>query len=252
MPTLRRLLIASVLVVVGVAVSPAQVSVSTGFDYTRGDYGLGEDTEILAIPFSATLVTDRWIWRASLPYLRVSGPAHVLPELGQVGVERPENTTESGFGDLVFAGTYALDTRAGRPAFDFTGKIKLGTADEGKGLGTGGTDIHGQVDIFHVLGNWAPYATLGYRVLGDSPELQLENGFYVSLGASYRWSEPTRVGAVLDWRQRAVRGGDDALELTVYVTHRLTTRWRLQGYLVAGASDASPDSGVGGVIGYDF
>ncbi len=252
MNTLTRSLLGAGCLALLSSAAQAQLTLSTGFDYTSGDYGLTEDTDMLAIPFTATYTVDQWTWRASLPYLRVSGPAYVVPELGQVGTVRPVSTTESGVGDLVLSGTYALATQPGRPAFDFTGKVKLGTADEDKGLGTGETDFYAQADVYQVYGDWAPFATLGYRVLGDSADFELENGLYASVGASYRWSEPTRVGAVFDWRQRAVSGGDAAVELTLFATHRLNERLRVQAYVLAGFSDASPDHGVGGVLSYDF
>lgn len=249
---LNSLLIGAGMLALVPASTYAQLSVSTGFDYTTGDYGLSEDTKMLAIPFTATYTVEQWTLRASLPFLRVTGPAYVVPDLGQVGTLRPVSTSESGAGDLVVAATYALPTQEGRPAFDLTAKVKVGTADEAKGLGTGETDFYAQADVYHVYGDVAPFATLGYRVLGDSPDFDLESGFYASAGFSYRLTDPTRVGAVLDWRQRSVRGGDAAVELTAFVTHRLNERWRVQGYVVKGFSDASPDTGVGGVIGYDF
>jgi hypothetical protein len=244
--------LAAGLLAFGAPLTRAQFSLSSGFDYTSGDYGLSEDTRMFTVPFTATYVSDQWTFRASLPYLRISGPAYVVPDLGQVGGLRPVSTTESGLGDLVLSGSYALPTAANRPAFDLTAKVKLGTADEARGLGTGENDVYVQGDVYQVYGDIAPFATLGYRFLGDPSGFRLKDGFYASAGVSYRWSEPTRVGAILDWRQRAVSGGDAAMELTAFVTHRVDERWRVQVYAVKGFSDASPDAGLGGVVGYAF
>lgn len=227
-------------------------SLSSGFDYSSGDYGLSEDTRMLAVPLTATYRSDTWTFRASLPYLRVSGPAYVVPELGGVGGVRPVSTTESGVGDLILSASYALPFREGSPAFDLSAKVKLGTADDAKGLGTGESDFYAQADVYQVFGDFAPFGTLGYRVLGDPAGFDLKDGLFAAAGVSYRWSEPTRIGGVFDWRQRTVDGGDAAFEFTAFVTHRFDDRWRLQVYVVKGFTDASPDAGIGTVVGYSF
>jgi hypothetical protein len=230
----------------------AQWSLSSGFDYTSGDYGLSEDTRMLAIPVTASYTADQWTFRASVPYLRISGPAYVVPELGGVGGVRPVSSTESGLGDFIVSAAYALATGAGQPGVDLSAKVKFGTADDEKGLGTGESDLYFQADVYHVYGDLVPFGTLGYRVLGDPAAFELEDGLYASAGVSYRWSEPTRIGGVFDWRQRTIEGGDAAAEFTAFVTHRLNERWRVQVYAVKGFTDASPDVGVGTVVGYTF
>jgi hypothetical protein len=247
-----RLACATGLLALGLAPARAQLSLSSGFDYTSGDYGLSEDTSIFAVPFTATYVSAQWTFRASLPYLRITGPAYVVPDLGQVGGLRPVGTTESGLGDLVLSASYALPTVANRPAYDLTARVKLGTADDAKGLGTGENDFHLQGDVYQVYGDFTPFATLGYRLLGDPEGFRLKDGFFASAGVSYGWSELTHVGAIMDWRQRTVSGGDAALELTTFLTHRLDERWRVQFYATKGFSDASPDAGLGGVVIYGF
>ena len=51
---------------------------SVGLDYTTGDYGQSEDTDMLAISFAAKLENGRWTYRASLPYIHVTGPSNVV------------------------------------------------------------------------------------------------------------------------------------------------------------------------------
>jgi hypothetical protein len=57
--------------------------------------------------------------------------------------------SESGFGDMNLSVKYAFQEETGEmPAMAFGGRLKLPTADDGKGLGTGDTDfgIFGTVD----------------------------------------------------------------------------------------------------------
>ena len=230
------------------------VVVSAGFDYTNGDYGGGSDTELLVIPVTGTYEVDRWTFKATIPYVRVSGPADVVPDIGLVGRPgvRPGGETESGLGDIVLGATYAALTDPSEPMLDLTAKVKLGTADEDKGLGTGETDLMFQADVHQTYGNWTPFGTLGYRFLGDPGGVDLKDGFYLAGGASYRLDEPTSVGALLDWRERVISGGDDMVELVAFIARKLDEQWKAQGYVLAGFTDASPDYGLGGSISYQF
>lgn len=245
------LLVAASVLLTGSAMAQTWTA-SGGFDYTTGDYGGSGDTDILTLPFSAQYEVDRWTYKLTVPYVRISGSTDVVSGVGRVDRpgKRAGGGTDSGLGDPVFAATYATLIDPDKPKLDLTGKLKLGVADEN--LGTGASDLMFQADVYHTFGEWTPIGTLGYRFLGDPDGSSLKNGFYVSAGASYRLDEPTRVGAVFDWRQRTVSGGDNALELTGFVTRRLNEQWKAQVYLLKGFSDASPDYGMGGSLSYEF
>src|SRR5688572_14001433 len=47
------------------------VQVGTGFDYSRGAYGFSEDTEVFSVPFLLTYNVEKWVFRASVPYLKI-------------------------------------------------------------------------------------------------------------------------------------------------------------------------------------
>jgi len=250
MKTTSLLLATGLLMPVATIAEPTWV-LSTGFDYTTGDYGGSGNTEIVTLPFSASYEVDRWTYKLTVPYVYISGSANVVSGVGTVGPGvRSGSGTASGLGDPVFAVTYATLVDPQRPLLDLTAKVKLGVAD--RDIGTGESDLMFQADLYQTYGDWTPFGTLGYRFLGDPSGGDIEDGFYVSAGASYRLDEPTRVGAVLDWRQRTVSGGEDAVELTAFVTRRLDDQWKVQGYVLKGFSDASPDYGVGGSLSYTF
>ena len=234
----------------GVAQAQSWV-VSGGFDYTTGDYGTGDDTEILTLPFSARYEVDRWTYKLTVPFVRISGPSDVVSGVGPVG--RPGgrgNDTASGMGDPVFAATYATLIDPERPMLDLTGKLKLGIADED--IGTGEHDVMFQADVYQSFGAWTPFGTLGYRFLGDPSGVNLKNGFYLAAGTSYRLDEVTSVGGVFDWRQRTVSGSDNAFELTGFVTRQVNDQWKVQAYLLKGFTDGSPDYGLGANASYAF
>jgi len=72
---LAALALASATARAGDSPRSTQISVSTGFDYSRGDYGESADTEIWYVPFGLKVEHDPWILRVTVPYLRIRAPA---------------------------------------------------------------------------------------------------------------------------------------------------------------------------------
>ncbi|HUF19718.1 MAG TPA: hypothetical protein VMP00_03090 [Burkholderiales bacterium] len=225
---------------------------SLGFDYSEGDYGSRETTEILYVPFTRTLrhrALDLSIHAALREHYR---PGNVVPDIGPVGGPSadPRRTTESGIGDLIASATHNLLPGGGEaPIIDLTGKVKLPTASRSKGLGTGEPDFAAQVDVYKPM---APkvtgLGTFGYTILGDPPGVDLRNVFYASLGAVYQIDSQTSAGGTLDIRQRTSRFGDPQRELVGFISYRADANWRVQGYAVRGLADGSPDWGIGAVV----
>lgn len=225
---------------------------SLGFDYSEGDYGDSTDTEILYIPFTARYDTGPWTYRFTLPYVSITGPGNVIPDIGAIGgrTATTRRTTESGIGDFVASATYNLMPGGGTaPIVDLTGKAKLPTASESKGLGTGEMDLAAQVDVYKLM---APQitglATLGYTMLGDPPGVELRNVFYGSLGAIRQIDNRTSFGGTFDFRQRTSQFGDPQRELVGFVSYRANAGWRVQSYVVKGLANGSPDWGIGAVV----
>jgi len=252
-----RIALAAALVTTGNAFgADGLTTLSIGADYSSGNYGLSDSTRVFYVPVTAKNETGRWVLKLVVPYIRIT----VLSN--EVGT--PENQvilpngsfvrrTESGLGDVVASALYnVLNPRSAPLGLDFGAKIKFGTADDSRGLGTGKNDFSLQADFFKPIGTLTPFGTLGYRRYGDPADIDLRNAFYASIGASYRMSQPTSVGLAYDWRDRIVEGGGRVSELTAYVSRRFSGDWKLQIYAVKGFTDASPDFGAGMALGYSF
>ena len=122
-----------------------------------------------------------------------------------------------------------------------------------KGLGTGEFDYTLQLDFFKPLeGNLTPMATIAYKVKGDPDEYNLNNVFYLSVGADYRWNDDTNIGATLDYQEASTDSSDDRVEIFSYLSHRLDEEWKVTGYTYFGLTDGSPDVGGGISVGYTF
>ncbi len=224
--------------------------VSGGFDYSSGDYGSGQSTRILSFPYSARAERGRWRFKLSVPFIRIDGPGTVVggPDGGVViGADggRPR-TIQSGLGDVVVSVSRRLGRLAGwLPYLDVTAKVKLPTANRDEGLGTGRADYSLQADAFTRFGKLTPFATLGYRITGDLPTLPLKDTIYASGGLGYRLSRQWRSGFVVDFRQASTARSRKRLALVPYVTWKLTRKWAINLYGVAGLADGSPDAGGG-------
>jgi len=140
------------LTVAVIAAGPAQAEehqsysafrIGMGADFSSGDYGTGQDTEIFSVPVTFKYVTDPWTLRLMVPYIEITGSGDVVGGTDTPVVIGSPSTrgSQSGLGDIVSGISYAiLPTNDAMPLIEFTGKVKFPTADESKGLGTGGFD----------------------------------------------------------------------------------------------------------------
>lgn len=232
-----------------------QWKIATGVDYSSGDYGDTQDTDITYVPVTVRYLVDPWLFKVTVPWISIKGPGGVIgggPDGPVVtgGGNQPRRT-ESGLGDIVASVGYTLPGLMQQGTFvEFTGKVKFGTADEDEQLGTGENDYTIQVDVAKGFGAITPFGTLGYRKTGDSSEFELEDVFFVSVGAGYKLTDATSVGAIYDYREASTTTSDDPQDLVGYVTHKLSDVWALTAYAATGFSDGSPDANVGFQITY--
>ena len=227
----------------------SQLSLLVGYEFSRGEFDASDDTEISYVPFTLKYQRGDWIVGLTVPYLRIKGPGDVVRGADGnlvIASDGGGTTTESGLGDVVAALSYTLyPSRPSLPVLELSGRIKLPTADEDEGLGTGETDYTLQADVSKRFGAFSSFATLGYRFLGDSSDLDLEDGFLASLGVGYRYSPRVSLGLAFDYREASTDGSDDARELVPYTSFRVSDRLTLGTYGVVGFSDASSDLALG-------
>jgi hypothetical protein len=236
------------------------LSLGVGADYSTGDYGSDTTTKILSVPLSAKYETGDWTFKASLPWLRVEGDANVVPGLGSVlnlnpngrgrggggggGTTAPTSGTTSGVGDLRLAATYAIPME-GKWAVDLTGNVKIATADEDKGLGTGANDYGAAVDVYRSVGEATTlFSGVGYTVLGDSDFIEVDSVVNANLGVSHKLGDNS-VGVMYDYRQPTSEASDDRSEVTGFYVFPTSDSSKMQVYATKGLTDGSPDWGAG-------
>lgn len=225
-----------------------EFTLSAGVDFTSGTYGGDVDIEDTYVPLTAAIDNGRFTFRLTAPYLSVTAPEGTIYDPG--GVPLPgtgETITESGLGDIIGSATIynVIDSERLDLVMDLTGKIKFGTADEVKGLGTGENDYSVQADFYKFAEQLTLVGSVGYKFRGDPEGLDLENILMASVGAIYKLTPDVNGGLFFDYRESAISGSDSVQEVTAFVSRRITDDWRLQAYALTGFTDSSPDWGGG-------
>lgn len=246
-------------------------SLSAGADYSSGKYGTDTTTDIWSVPVAAAYQTDRWTFKLTVPYINISGAGNVIPGVGKVNNGNPKGRgrgngggttpapgtaasgSASGLGDITASAGYQLFASTDRTfGLDLTGKVKFGTADENKGLGTGKNDYGLSLDTYKVSGDWTAFGGVGWMKYGSSQYIQLKNGFNANIGADYKLGASDNIGAYYYYRERIADTGASQSELTGYWNHKFNDSLRVQAYALAGFADGSPDYGVGASLKYSF
>lgn len=261
-----------------------RVQVSSGVQYSDGKYGETTSTSAVVVPFSLRATFGAWSLRASVPYVQVDGPADVSEIIddssgrgsssgsgssgsgsgsgsgdssrGRGGRDDVGGDDEdaigsasrsvSGLGDASIALTYSLDAIGDSPAYlDFTGRVRLPTGDEGKGLGVGATDYFALTELGWDGDAGGVFVSTGRRFLGDSDEFERVDGWQAAAGGWIYVSDAAVVGAYYDWRDSSFRGGEDPSSVEAYVSWRLNETWKVELSGGVGLSDSSADYTAG-------
>lgn len=223
------------------------LSITTGVDYSSGDYGTGIDTNILVVPVSARVSTGDLRFSASIPYIRIDGAGSIVGGDGGPIVVDPDtpSSKRSGIGDLTLGMNYAIPEDRIGLGIDFGARLKLPTAKDG--LGTGKTDVSFSGELSRTFGTITPFVQAGYRIMGDPEGVDLDNVLFGSAGASVSLGRSV-VLASYDYRQATTDLVEDSQEVFGAVSTPLSKALNLTFYGSAGLSDGAPDYGIGAMV----
>lgn len=224
-------------------------TISGATEYTTGTYGGDDKIEDIYVPLSGTLELRRSSFRLTVPYLSVKAPEGTII-IGPGGEPLPgtgDLKTNSGIGDVIASATVydVVYSRRMDFAIDLTGRVKFGTADAEKGLGTGETDYSVRADFLKFWDQFTLIGSLGYKYRGDTADTDFNNVMTASAGGTYKFTPKLRGGLFLDYRESAIDGSESIRELSAFLSHRASENWRLQAYVMTGFSDSSLDWGCG-------
>lgn len=221
---------------------------STGIEYSTGEYGGDSDIEDVYVPVTLAYSESRFAARITVPYAYVNAPEGSLIGSGAVVPGGGPDRSDSGIGDIITSLTYRDLVQADAFALDITGKIKFGTADEDKGLGTGESDYSLQLDGYLMQGEFLWLGTLGYKWRGDPDGYTLDDTWFAAAGLSTWLNDTNRMGAMLSYRPEVSDEGEVATDVTVFYDLDLSRTLWGGVYFLAGLTDGSPDWGIGGSL----
>jgi Putative MetA-pathway of phenol degradation len=252
------LIVSSSLILMGttpVLAEDWRVSLSTSFNYLRGDYGTDSDTTLIYVPFTVRVApTERLTLGVTVPYIRLTSQNIVLTGGGVAVRNVGERRTEGGLGDLLLRGEYILvQEQPIIPEIMGLIKIKAPTADEDKGLGTGEFDETLGLSFSKTFAQrLVTYLDLTYTFIGSPPGVDFDNTFGWSIGAAYRVARPVTLYGFLDGATAVSPDQDDPLELRFGAEVRVSEAIKLTGSITVGLTDGSPDYGLSGGLVYRF
>jgi hypothetical protein len=238
-----------------------EFSFLTGLEYQQGDYGTPYTTTLWSIPFNLSYRKENYSFFASLPllYAQSDGTINVSSKTTMRKKNAPPSTTTSGqqsasgIGDVVLSGSYYFmpDYRK-EITYRVTGTIKLGTADESDGLGTGENDFFLEGGAVKNIDEYILSGTLGYEISGDSPVYEYNDVFYGNLGLTKQLEKNQQMGASLYFSQALTDNTSAPLEISFFYRRPVSKGRDIYLYVSKGLSDGSPDIAAGGSMQFYF
>lgn len=199
--------------------------------YMSGDFGTATTSRLFSISPTLGYVALRHDFSMTVPYLSLTNKTS--------GV----NSTESGLGDIIVrAGAVLFPENAAGFSVNGSVAVKLPTADETKGLGTGETDYGAFASMQQRLQSFKLSVTAGYLRTGDPSGLNYRDGFPYGFGLSRRFERTTVYGSY-DNRRAVVSGVDNPQEVGAGFFHLLSADYAVKGHLFVGLNNGGPDGG---------
>jgi hypothetical protein len=227
----------------------------TGFDSSRGDYGVQPPTTTSFAPVGVTYYNGAWSLSVDSGYLRVKGPVSYVDITCQSDDElfrgdfdlaalTPGVRSAASIADTVIGVKYAFVADVARGIYvDVGGRLRAPTASRAKGLGTGHVGGDLQLDVTKLLGPWLAFGSVEYG-LRDKRDAD-RNPFALTVGGGRALTEKLSAGAFYHWRQSVVHGGGAAQEVFAYASYNLSARFFVTLYGAAGLSTAGADRQLG-------
>ena len=211
--------------------------------YLTGDYGRDNTTEIYYVAATVKRYLDWGDLTLMVPYLDISEGATFVDGAEPLAGARGG----SGLGDIVLKGRYYAVAQDGLlPFIDLVAGVKLPTADEDKGLGTGEADFTFMAEFARKVEQtpWIVLGELGYTFVGEPSGYDVDNRWLYSIGLAYEVDPKITLSGYLDGRTAIFDGNDDPLSILLIGQYKLRPDLHLDGMVEFGLNDGAPDFGI--------
>lgn len=245
------LLAAACLSLQGPGAGAADWKFSSSFNYDTGKYGGTTRTDSIYIPFTLKRYYREGDISFTLPCLRQSSSGRITrvggkPVRATGGRVSARAAAESGLGDILVRGSYILK-REGPKSFDLAaaGKLKLPTANETRGLGTGEMDQGAGLEFAKELSpDLTMLADAYYTIIGDPPGADLNNEVALDLGFSRPVSKNLSLTVLYETSSALLDGNADPRSLSGTLSYAAAGGAEYSCGLLLGLSEGSPQLGL--------
>jgi Putative MetA-pathway of phenol degradation len=159
------------------------------------------------------------------------------------GGAQGQKVTNSGLGDIILRGRYYIvEEKDWVPLVAIMGRLKLPTADESKGLGTGKMDEGVGAEVSKLLGdNWITFLDGGFNIIGRPEGRDLRNQWWYDIGGGYYFTKALLGSVYFEEYRSLVSGAQNIRDVFFGMTYRASTEWRFNGGVAVGLSNGAPD-----------
>ena len=225
--------------------------ISTSVNFETGKYGTSSRTDTLYMPVTVKkYFLNEGDISVTIPYISQTSGSEVVTIDGTIfQIKRapgPE-VTNSGVGDLVLKGSYYLFSENKKIPFDLnlTAKIKVPTADDTKGLGTGEFDTGAGLEFAKSLrSGFTGYLDIYYTAIGDPPGFDLEDRVSFDAGFSRLLAPGWTMSAFYEESTPLLKSNSNLRDFLVSFEFKADSRTRVFFGATVGLTDTSPDYGL--------
>ena len=211
------------------AAETSKFSVNYGLHYGTGFFEHDSDNRVTAFIFSGSYKpSSTHTYKLSLSYNRVEFP------------QSSAQKQREGTGDMLAAYKYRHFFSKARRIIDLETKVKIPTADEDKGLGTGELDFSLMGSLYQHIDNYWIYTKIGHKWRGDSDTKNMDDGYFSKIGLSHRFNQRYSLGGNLAYHQASSSRSEERKEALLHLSYKLTKQIKTTVYTVRGYTDASP------------
>jgi hypothetical protein len=255
--------------------------------YSNGNFGTNTTSEFVYVPFSLRRYFRDGDVAVIIPFVSVTSngtatlvggqpiqtlPGRCLKKGGtEIDTDKPEclallnagqgvagqaaqKVTNSGLGDITLRGRYYLvEERDYVPLIAITGRLKLPTASEGKGLGTGALDHGYGIEMSKLIGDkWLAFLDGGYNFIGNPDGVELQNQYWYDVGAGYYFTKNLLASVYFEEYRALVPGLVNIRDFFFAMNYKASAAWRFNGGVAVGVSNGAPDYVVSIGTSYRF
>jgi len=262
---LAVVLVAMSSLVTASAVPAQEVNYTGSLQFTTGNYIFTERTSSLYFYNGVSVTHKAFRFSVSIPVIQQSTPwisyggAGMIPSggtqnsdvggrkgRGRAAIVDTTSFDQVGLGDPLFHADFeVLRESKVFPSIRFMADVKLPVAEVDRGFGTGEWDYSGGLSLAKAVGGSFVFADMAYWILGDLPDLELQNPVAYSIAAG-RLFAAGKIGllASLSGYTRILEDIDPPVQIGLGINYRLDSKRSLNGSAAFGVTESTPDFSI--------